>query len=33
MLKASIYRFEFIWIQYICKFCLVYHLKNLDASM
>ena len=24
--------FEFIWIQYICKFCLVYHLKNLDTS-
>ena len=24
--------FEFIWIQYICKFCLVYHLKDLDAS-
>ena len=24
--------FEFIWIQYICKFCLVFHLKDLDAS-
>ena len=24
--------FEFIWIQYICKFCLVYHLKKFDAS-
>ena len=24
--------FEFIWIQYICKSCFVYHLKNLDAS-
>ena len=24
--------FEFIWIQYICKFCLVYHLKDLGAS-
>ena len=24
--------FEFIWIQYICKFCLVYHLIDLDAS-
>ena len=24
--------FEFIWIQYVCKFCLVYHLINLDAS-
>ena len=24
--------FEFIWIQYICKFCSVYHLKDLDAS-
>ena len=32
LLKASIYSFEFIRIQYICKFCLVYHLKNLDAS-
>ena len=21
--------FEFIWIQYICKFCLVYHLIDL----
>ena len=24
--------FEFIWIQYICKLCLVHHLKDLDAS-
>ena len=24
--------FEFIWIQYICKFCLAYHLKDLGAS-
>ena len=24
--------FEFIWIQYICKFCLVYHLIDLDAT-
>ena len=24
--------FEFISIQYICKFCLVYHLKDFDAS-
>ena len=24
--------FEFIWIQYICKFCAVFHLKDLDAS-
>ena len=24
--------FEYIWIQYICKFCLVYHLKDLGAS-
>ena len=24
--------FGFIWIQYICKFCLVFHLKDLDAS-
>ena len=23
---------EFIWIQYIFNFCLVYHLKDLDAS-
>ena len=23
---------EFIWIQYICKFCLVYHLKDLGTS-
>ena len=23
--------FEFIWIQYICKFCLVYHLIDLDT--
>ena len=24
--------FEFIWIQYICRFCLVYHLKGFGAS-
>ena len=24
--------FEFIWIQYIYKFCLGYHLKDLGAS-
>ena len=24
--------FEFIWIQSICKFCLVYQLIDLDAS-
>ena len=24
--------FEFIWIQHVCKFCLVYHLIDLDAS-
>ena len=23
--------FEVIWIQYICKFCSVYHLIDLDA--
>ena len=24
--------FEFIWIQYICKFRSMYHLKDLSAS-
>ena len=24
--------FEFIWIQYICKFCFVYHLMDFDTS-
>ena len=23
---------EFIWIKHICKFCLVYHLKDFGAS-
>ena len=25
--------FKFIWIQYTCKFYLVYHLIDLDASL
>ena len=24
--------FDFIWIQYVRKFCLVYHLIDLDVS-
>ena len=32
LLKAQFTVFKFIWIQYICKFCLVYNLKNLDSS-
>ena len=24
--------FKFIWIKYICKFFLMYHLKDLGAS-
>ena len=32
LFTASINNFEFIWTQYICKFCLVYHLIDLDAS-
>ena len=30
--RRQLTAFEFICIQYICKFCLVYHLKHLDAS-
>ena len=28
----SFHIFEFIWIHSICKFCLVYHLIDLDIS-
>ena len=31
LFTASIHSFEFMWIQYICKFYLVYHLTELDA--
>ena len=32
LLTTSIHSFEFIWIQNIRKFCLVYHLKDLGSS-
>ena len=32
LFTSSIHNFECIWIQYICKLCLVYHLIDLGAS-